>query len=210
MNNQEQYKLQMLSELADLAKGLASDKRLMILQLLIQAPKTVEAIAKQTNMSIANTSRHLQILKKSNFVKSVKDGNYIIYSLANYRINNLLNILFDIGIDENEKFRNLQNLANSQPGIKTITLQDAKKIAAKSFILDARLQDEFNYGHITGAVNIPFSEIDQHLSELPKNKPIIVYCRGRLCPFPNQITQKLNQKGFDAYSLNSSWQDWQN
>lgn len=208
MNNQEKYKLQMFSELAQLCKGMSSDKRLMILNLLIQAPKTVETIAKETGMSIANTSRHLQVLKKSHLVKSNKDKNYIIYSLINYKIINLVEDLIDIGEDEIIDFKNAQNAANSEVGVKVISLSEAKKIASKSFILDVRPEDEYIRGHIESAVNIPFDKIDNELSQLPKDKPIIVYCRGKLCPITNQITQKLNNQGFEAYSLNNTCQEW--
>lgn len=209
MNNQEKYKLQTFSELAQLCKGLASDKRLMILELLNQAPKSVETIAQETDMSIANTSRHLRVLKQSRLVKFVKNGNHIIYSLTNYRIHSLINILLDIGEDENPELKNIQNFANSEQNVKIISLKEAQAISYRSFILDARPHDEYEYGHIAGAVNIPSAELDDKLDQLPVGKPIIVYCRGRLCPFPNEITQKLNKNGYDAYSLNSSWQDWQ-
>lgn len=208
MNNQEKYKLQMFSELAQLCKGMSSDKRLMILNLLIQAPKTVETIAKETGMSIANTSRHLQVLKKSHLVKSIKDRNYIIYSLINYKIVNLVEDLIEIGEDEIISYKNAQNAANSEAGVKVISLSEAKEIASKSFILDVRPEDEYIRGHIEGAVNIPFDKIDNELSQLPKDKPIIVYCRGKLCPITNQITQKLNNQGFEAYSLNNIYQEW--
>lgn len=209
MNNQKKYNLQIFSELAQLCKSLSSDKRLMILELLNQAPKNVETIAQETNMSIANTSRHLRVLKQSGLVKFVKNGNHIIYSLANYRIHTLINTLLDIGEDEDTKLKELQGLANNEPGVKTISLKEAQAIAYRSFILDVRPHDEYEYGHINGAVNIPFTELDDKLDQLPIGRPIIVYCRGRLCPFPNEITQKLNKNGYDAYSLKVSWQDWQ-
>lgn len=208
MNNQEKYKRQMFSELAQIGKSLSSDSRLIILHLLIQAPSTVETIAKESKLSIANTSRHLQILKKAYLVKSIKQGNHIIYSLANYKIYNLINLLIDIGEDEILDFKNAQNQANSEPGVKTISLANAKEIVSRSLLIDARTEHEYNEGHITGAINIPFDKVDKYLKKLPQNKPIIVYCRGRLCPLTNQVTQKLNNMGFEAYSLNSSYLDW--
>ncbi|RVU71517.1 MULTISPECIES: metalloregulator ArsR/SmtB family transcription factor [Lactobacillus] len=209
MDKQYQYKTEMFTALAQMAKGLASDSRLVILHLLFQAPSTVETLAKESGLSVANTSRHLQVLKQSNLVKSVKDGNYIIYSLANYKIYDLINLLIDIGEDEIADFKKAQNTANSEPGVKTISLADAKKIKAHSFMLDARTEHEYNEGHVDGAVNIPYTEIEEHLQELPKNQPIIVYCRGRLCPITNDVTKELNDNGFEAYSLNNTCRDWQ-
>lgn len=210
MNKQEKYKMQMFSELARIGKALSSDNRLMILHLLIQAPKTVETIATETGMSIANTSRHLQVLKKNHLVKSIKDKNYVVYSLSNYKITKLINDLIDIGEDEIRDFKVAQNNADSEEEVKTITLTEAKKIAPRSFILDARPQDEYKQGHIENAVNVPYTQIDNKLQTLPHGKPIIVYCRGRLCGITNQVTQKLNSNGFEAYSLNNSRLDWEN
>lgn len=210
MNNQEKYKMQMLSNIAQLGKALSNNNRLLILHLLIQAPKTVEAIAAETGMSIANTSRHLQVLKKNHLVKSIKNKNYVVYSLSNYKISTLINDLINISEDEIASFKNAENSADAEDNVKTITLTEAKKIASQSFILDARPEDEYKHGHIKNAINIPYTKIDHKLQSLPQGKPIIVYCRGRLCGITNQVTKKLNSKGLEAYSLNRSSLDWKN
>lgn len=208
MADQNEYKHQLFAILAQMSKGLASDKRLEILDLLTQAPKTVETLTSETGMSVANTSRHLQILKQSHFVTTQRDGNHIIYHLASQRIHRLVHLLVNIGENEVIEFQAIQKMADSDQDIQTISLENAKKQQKNSLLLDVRPSDEFEHGHVDGAVNIPFEDLSGALEQLPKDKAIIVYCRGKLCSITNQATQKLNQEGFDAYSLHSTWQEW--
>lgn len=189
-------------------KGLSSDKRLEILYLLMQAPKTVEMIAQEINASTANTSRHLQVLRQSHFVKTTKRGNHIIYSLADNDIATLINLLIHIGENNLAEFRSLQEQANNDHNVEMISLVQAKKHAGNYLILDVRPQDEYSFGHVDGAMNIPYNILNKNLSKLPKDRPIIVYCRGKMCGITNQATQFLNQNGFNAVSLNNTWQEW--
>lgn len=201
------FKNSLYDVLAKLSKGLASDNRLEILNLLTQAPKTVETIARETGMSVANTSRHLQVLKNSHLVKTTRDGNHIVYRLSSVKVNTLIRLLIDVGEEEFPIMGQIQRQADKQ--VPVISLIDAYKERANSVFLDVRSRDEYTVKHIPGAVNIPYSELDRHLEQLPKNQRIIVYCRGRLCANSNLAAQKLHQNGFRAYSLNSSIQDWQ-
>lgn len=208
MNKQEEYTQHLFTTLATMNKSLASDKRLEILYLLMQAPKTVEKIAQEINTSTANTSRHLQVLRQSHFVKTTKDGNHIIYSLADKNIATLINLLIHIGENDLAEFRSLQEQANNDHNVKTISLEQAKGKAGDCLILDVRPQDEYDLGHVNGALNIPYDTLDKSLSKIPQGKPIIVYCRGKLCAITNQATQLLNQNGFNALSLNNTWQEF--
>ena len=208
MNKQEEYMQQLFTMLANMNKGLSSEKRLEILYLLMQAPKTVEMIAQEINASTANTSRHLQVLRQSHFVKTTKNGNHIIYSLTNNDIASLINLLIHIGENNLAEFRILQNQANNDRNVKVLSLAQAKKEANNYLILDVRPQDEYNLGHVDDAMNIPYKTLDKNLSKLPKDKPIIVYCRGKMCSITNQVTQFLNQHGFNAVSPNNTWREW--
>lgn len=203
-----QYKNQLYGELARIGKGLSSDKRIEILDLLVQAPKTVDSIAKETGLTVANTSRHLQILKDSRLVTTAKDGNHVIYSLRSPQIADLIHLLVAVGENELSEMRLIQAQADNQADVKTISLKDAAQNLHDSFLLDVRPCDEFQAGHIESAKNIPLDELKDNLKQLPKKQKIIVYCRGRLCANSNLATQFLNQNGFNAYSLNSSYYDW--
>lgn len=209
MNNEaNEFKNSLYTELARLSKGLASNKRLEILDLLTQAPKTVENIAQETGISIANTSRHLQVLKDSHLVKTSRDGNHIIYRIGSPKINQLIRLLITVGEEELSTITDVQQQADQKANVKVISLADAMQQAKQSLLLDVRPKDEFQAGHVDGAINIPLNNLSNQLDQLPKDQQIIVYCRGRLCANSNLATQQLNQHGYNAVSLNSSVQDW--
>jgi rhodanese-related sulfurtransferase/DNA-binding transcriptional ArsR family regulator len=208
MNDQAvQYKDQLYGELVRIGKGLASDKRLEILDLLSQSPKAVDKIALETGISVANTSRHLQVLKDSRLVKTEKHGNHIIYRLGSAKIVQLVRLLIQVGECELSEMQVIEQTADRD--VPTISLTDAMQEQGKSLILDVRPEDEYAAGHIDNAVNIPLTELPTRYDQLPKDRQIIVYCRGRLCANSNQATQHLTSHGFHAVSLNSSYRDWQ-
>lgn len=209
MNSEaEEYKNQLYSELARLGKGLASDKRLEILDLLTQSPKSVDSIARETGLSVANTSRHLQVLKEGRLVNLTRDGNRVIYSLKSSKIGKLVRLLAYVGEDELSEIKTIEQQADNVKGVRTISLSEAFSKRNESVLLDVRPTDEYEAGHIYGAINVPLSELDSHLDKLPKKRKIIVYCRGRLCANSNQAARRLNEQGFNAFSLNNSYQEW--
>lgn len=205
----EEYKGQLYKELARIGKSLGSDRRLEILDLLSQSPKSVDAIAKETGLSVANTSRHLQVLRDSRLVRTKRDGNRIIYRLTSPQITALVHLLVEVGEQELSEMQAIEQAADTQENVKTISLKQANQVYRRGILLDVRPADEYQAGHIQGAVNIPLPVLKNRLDQLPKDRQIIVYCRGRLCANSNIATQLLNDKGFNAYSLNSSYYDWQ-
>lgn len=121
------YKNKLYKELARIGKGIGSDKRIEILDLLTQSPKTVDKIAKETGISIANTSRHLQILRESRLVTTTKDGNHVIYSLRSKKIAALVHLLTEIGEEELSEMKVIQDKADHLDSVKTIPLKTALK-----------------------------------------------------------------------------------
>lgn len=204
-----EYKDSLYKELSRIGKSLGSDRRLEILDLLIQAPKSVEEISKELNISVANTSRHLQVLRDSHLVKTERDGNRIIYSLSSPLITKLIQLLTDIGENEISEMKAIQQKATTSENVKSISLEQAQKGYKDGLLLDVRPQDEYQEGHIKSAINIPLDVLSDKLTELPKDRQIIVYCRGRLCGNSNIATQILNSNGYNALSLNYSYYDWE-
>lgn len=205
----EEYKGQLYKELARIGKSLGSDRRLEILDLLSQSPKSVDAIAKETGLSVANTSRHLQVLRDSRLVRTKRDGNRIIYRLTSPQITALVHLLVEVGEQELSEMQAIEQAVDTQKNVKTISLKQANQVYRQGVLLDVRPADEYQAGHIQSAINIPLPVLKDRLDQLPKDRQIIVYCRGRLCANSNIATQLLNDKGFNAYSLNSSYYDWQ-
>lgn len=200
----QEYKTKLYAELAKIGKCLSSDRRLELLELLTQCEKTVEKLAAETQMTVANTSRHLQILFKASLVKRRKEGNFVVYSLASSKVAELASSLKQVGLEQLERMQ--ADLAK-KTGSLTITLEQAKQQKLALF-LDVRPNDEYQAGHIEGAVNIPFEQLEQHLSFLPLDREIIVYCRGNTCTYADLATGLLHDKGYQAYSLNHSYYDW--
>ncbi|KRN98826.1 ArsR/SmtB family transcription factor [Companilactobacillus kimchiensis] len=205
------YKNSLYSELAKIGKSLSSNKRLEIMDLLTQGPKTVEAIAVATGLSIANTSRHLQVLREGNLVKRTRDKNFVVYSLATASITNMFYQLRDVGEEQLSAIKQIQNSYNESEEVYTLTLAEAYDKMQQNNIelLDVRPQDEYEAGHVDQAINIPIDELESELDKVPTDKEIIVYCRGHLCAYTNMATRLLNDNGRRAFSLNESYYDWQ-
>ena len=208
----ETYKNSLYSGLSKIGKCLSSEKRIEILDLLVQGAKTVENISNETGMTIANTSRHLQILKEGNLVSNEKNGNYVIYKIANTQIIDLVYLLIGVGEQQLSDIQRIHDEFNdSCMEIRPITLEKAYEMAKKReiLIIDLRPEDEFNSSHIENAINIPMKNLEENMQNLPKDKEIIVYCRGRNCAYANLASKLLNNNGFRAYSLNQSYYNWQ-
>ena len=208
----ENYKNSLYSGLSKIGKCLSSEKRIEILDLLVQGAKTVESISNETGMSIANTSRHLQVLKDGNLVVSEKNGNYVIYEVANTQIIDLVYLLIGVGEQQLGDIQRIHSEFNdSCMKIRPITLKQAYEMVknTETLIIDLRPEDEFNSSYIENAINIPMKNLEESMKKLPKNKEIIVYCRGRNCAYANLASKLLNDNGFHAYSLNQSYYDWQ-
>lgn len=206
------YKNSLYKELATIGKGLGSDKRLELLDLLSQGPKKVENLVEETGMSFANTSRHLQILKDAKLVINNKIGNYVVYNLASSKIADLVSLLREVGEEQLYEVKKIQeSFDKSSNFLYTLSLEEAyKKLQSKEILLlDIRPKDEYEAGHIKSAKNIPLSDLDRDMSELPRDSEIIIYCRGRLCAYANLASSFMNEKGYHTYSLNNSFRDWE-
>lgn len=205
------YKDSLYSELAKVGKSLSSERRLEIMDLLAQGPKTVEEISDESGMSIANTSRHLQVLREGNLVGREKAGKFVYYTLATNKVVDLFYLLRDVGEEQLSSIRQIQTDFETNEQVESLTLPEAKKKLQQgnTLLLDVRPQSEYDYGHIDQAENIPIDELEARVTQVPKNKEIIVYCRGSLCAYANMATRKLNEQGYHAYSMNESYYDWQ-
>lgn len=206
----DEYKNSLYSELSKIGKGLSSDKRLEILDLLSQSPKTVESLARQSGMSIANTSRHLKTLRDANLVINIKKGNFVVYQLASKQVEQLFYILRDVGESQLLAMKQIQQSFDITEQVKTLDLSTAIKLLSRDDVqlLDVRPEDEFQAGHIKGAINIPMDQLSEQVEKIDPKKDVIVYCRGHLCALTNQATRLLNEQGRHAYSLNESYYDW--
>ncbi|MFF2907215.1 ArsR/SmtB family transcription factor [Paenibacillus sp. NPDC057934] len=206
------FKDELYGQFARIGKCLSSDKRLELLHLLSQGPKSVEKLAKGTEMSVANVSRHLQVLLDARLVKFSKQGTYVIYSLANPEILDFLNSLWLLSESQLAEITRIKtNFMNNFEEIQTLSLNEVlNKVEDGSIILlDVRPAEEFEVGHIPGAISVPMEELDTYLQGLPKDTRIAAYCRGPYCIFSTQAVEKMQQEGFTAFRMEEGVYEWQ-
>ncbi|WP_349989017.1 ArsR/SmtB family transcription factor [Streptococcus handemini] len=211
MLEDRQYMDQIFKEYVRIGKALSSEKRLELLHRLIHGPKSVEQLARMTDMSIANTSRHLQVLKEASLVTLKKEGKYVWYSVSSNMVERLLQDIHQISEEQSPMLGFIeQQFIASDDQIKTIDLAEAKNkvFARQAQLVDLRSEVEFELDHVEGAVNIPYAVLEDNLEKLNKDKTIILYCRGMFCTYANQAAAVLNKSGFEAYSVNGTHFDW--
>jgi len=211
MLNERNLKDLLYQEFARIGKSLSSPKRLEILDLLSQGPKSVEALSKATTMSVANVSQHLQTLYNSRMVKFQKEGNYVIYELADEAISDFINSLHTLSEKQFVEVQQIkQEFLNANLGMDGLSLSALKDRMEKGevLLLDVRPKEEYENAHIRGAVSMPIEELREKISSLPTNCDVVAYCRGPYCLISVEAVELLQTKGINAFRLENSVQDW--
>ncbi len=198
-------------QLARIGKALSSPKRLELLDLLCQTDRTVEILARETEMSLANTSQHLQVLEAARLVQAKKQGRFVVYSLADALVSDFFRafrVLAEDRLAEIEQLRRrfLQSSTDLDP-VDGETLIDRVK-RSEVVVIDVRPIEEYKTAHIPGALALPLAELKRRLSELPRNKEIVAYCRGPYCVLAMDAVRLLRARGLRAHRLEASIQDW--
>lgn len=213
MINERNLKDLLYQEFSRIGKSLSSPKRLEILDILSQGPKSVEALSKATTMSLANVSQHLQTLSKSRMVIFRRKGNYIIYELADAAI---LEFLASLRTLSEIQFAQVQQIKkeflNANIGMDGISLSELKERMDNGdvILLDVRPKDEYEKAHIPGAISIPIEELKEKLSTLPTNCDVVAYCRGSYCLMSAEAVELLKSRGINAFRLEDGIHDWRN
>lgn len=205
------FKDRVYDELARITKALANGHRLEIIELLAQGDYSVEKISMETNLTIANASQHLQILKTAKLVDVTRNGNFIHYRLANSNVFKAWKALRELGVDRMASIEKLvKDFRKSKSPLESVTLEELlKKIhAGKVTILDVRPETEYKQGHIANSKSIPFDQLSRRLRELPKRNEIIAYCRGPFCVYADDAVALLTKAGYKAKRLEEGYPDW--
>jgi rhodanese-related sulfurtransferase/DNA-binding transcriptional ArsR family regulator len=207
--NKREFKNKVYTELATITKALANPHRMEIIELLAQGDYSVEQISLQTDLSIANASQHLQVLKGAQLVDVTRNGNFIHYKLANNNVFKAWRALRELGIERIASIEKLiEDFRKSKSDSVTIDQLRKKLKDGKITIIDVRPEKEFNAGHIANAVSIPIDELQGRLKELPKRNEIIAYCRGPFCVYADEAVALLNKAGYKATRLEEGFPDW--
>jgi rhodanese-related sulfurtransferase/DNA-binding transcriptional ArsR family regulator len=206
-----EFKDAMYDGLAKLLKALSNPYRLEIIEMLSQGEKSVEGIVQTTNLTFANASQHLQVLKNNNIVKARKEKQYVYYSLIN---DDFLSVYQHViryashEIAELEKIMNRQREDNNAQN--AVSLGDLEQMieAENVLLLDVRPSVEYEFGHITGAISVPMNELMANLKNIAKEKEIIAYCRGPFCVLADEAVKLLKEKGYQVRRLDEGYPEW--
>lgn len=205
------FKNKIYQELARIVKALSNPNRLEILELLAQGYFSVEDIANQTDLSVANASQHLQVLKRVQLVDTKRDGNYVYYTLAGQSVYKAWKALRDLGIERIAEIERItRTFRESRKSLETLTSRELVQRMKRGgiTIIDVRPEQEFNEGHIAGALNIPVEQLSERLNELPADHEIVAYCRGPFCVFADEAVEFLQERGFSARRLEDGFPEW--
>jgi len=204
-------KYRLFEQFAQVAKALSHPHKLELLELLAQGERSVEALAKVAGLTVANTSRHLQQLRRAGLITSRKEGLYVFYRVAGDDVIDLLRGLRRTGqrhiSDVNDVIVGFFNDRDSLEAVSRRELLQRSKDGLVT-VLDVRPTEEYENGHIPGALNVPLDEIEQHLANLPKEQDVIAYCRGEYCVLAFEAVAALRKKGFSARRLEEGYPEW--
>jgi rhodanese-related sulfurtransferase/DNA-binding transcriptional ArsR family regulator len=213
MNKQDKraFKNQLYEQFARIGKALSSAHRLELLEVLAQGEHSVEALARETGMPVANASQHLQVLRAAQLVDVRREGVYIYYRLADEQVFTLWQAMRQVGearIAEIDRIVNtyLHDRNQLQPIGAAELLQ--RLVEDNIILLDVRPAEEYVAGHLPDALSIPVAELEARLSELPQDREIVAYCRGPYCVFADEAVTLLRTNGYSARRLEQGLPDW--
>jgi rhodanese-related sulfurtransferase len=192
-----------------MGKAFASPRRLEMLDLLAQSPRTVDELARLSDQSTANASQHLQALHSAGLVDRTREGTSVRYALAGEEVLSLWLALRDAS---------LVRLAEVERAARDYLGEDVDAIGRDELIerlrkgevllIDVRPGEEFDAGHIEGARSIPLEELEDRLADLPPDYEVVAYCRGPICAYAHEAVRRLRAHGRRARRLEEGWPEW--
>jgi rhodanese-related sulfurtransferase/predicted transcriptional regulator len=206
-----QFKDRLYGQLARLGKALSSPHRLEMLELLAQGERTVESLATELELSIANVSQHLQALKQAALVESRKQGLFVHYRLADPEVFELSRVIRSVAARRLADFeRVVREHFSDRDEADAVDVDELLKLARskKVVIVDTRPASEYASGHIAGAMSIPVDQLHRRLKELPKGKDYVAYCRGPYCVYADRAVEVLRSSGRRARRLVEGFPEW--
>ncbi|MBW1831839.1 MAG: ArsR family transcriptional regulator [Deltaproteobacteria bacterium] len=205
------FKDAIYEQIARIGKSLGSGPRLEILDLLCQGPRTVEVLAGQMGHSVANTSRHLQVLRRARLIEAEREGVYIRYRLADPEVCAFFLSLRKLAesrlLEVEEITRVFLEARNTMEPVDRNLLVERVR-SGKVTVLDVRPTEEYLAGHIPGAVSIPLDQLEERLAELPTDREIVAYCRGPYCVMALDAADTLRSNGLEATRFEDGIADW--
>jgi rhodanese-related sulfurtransferase len=205
------FKDRLYAQFGRIGKALGNPHRLELLELLAQGERTVESLAGESGLSLANASQHLQALRQAALVEGRKDGLFVYYRLADPAVFDLCMAIRDVA---QRRLADLERLVHDYFGDRSdpepVRMPEllARARANDITILDARPASEYESGHIAGAISIPIDELQQRLRELPADREYVAYCRGPYCVYADQAVALLRKHRRRATRLVEGFPEW--
>jgi rhodanese-related sulfurtransferase len=208
---QRRFKDAIYEQFARIGKAVSAPKRIELLEILCQAPRTVEAIAEQAAISVANASQHLQILRAARLVEAEKKGVYVQYRLADDDVCRFVLGLRGLAESRLAEVEHVTRAYFEQRGEMEAVQRDEllRRVRhGEVTVLDVRPLEEYRAAHIPGALSVPLAEIKARLNELPRDRDVVAYCRGPYCVMAVEAVDLLRRKGFRAQRMEHGVIEW--
>jgi rhodanese-related sulfurtransferase len=205
------FKATVYEQIARIGKATASPPRLELLDLLSQGPRTVEALATQLGQSVANTSHHLQVLRRARLVEAEKTGLQVTYRLADPQVGEFFLRLRMLAQSRLAEIEQVSRQYLEERGVMEAVEKDelVRRVrAGEVTVIDVRPREEYLAGHLPGALSVPLPELKKRVRELPKARDIVAYCRGPYCVMALDAVELLRRKGFHAHRIEYGVPEW--
>src|SRR5688572_22134492 len=206
-----EFKSRLYGQFARIGKALSSPHRLELLELLAQGERTVDSLATEIGLSLANTSQHLQALRHATLVDSRKEGLFVFYRLSDPSVFELSRAIRTVA---EQQLADLERLVREHFGDRSdaepVEMDELlKRARSKSLVvLDTRPANEYAAGHIAGALSVPVDVLQRQLRQLPKEKEYVAYCRGPYCVYADRAVEILRSHGRRARRLREGFPEW--
>ena len=205
-------KQRVFAGLAEIDQALGHAHRLELLEHLGQGERSVEDLAARAGITLANCSRHLQLLRRAALVEGRREGKRVFYRLSGEdAVVGLLNALSRVGERNGAEIaRVMATYVRARDELEPVSRTELleRLRAGSATVLDVRPEDEFEQGHVPGALNIPLSQLERRLAQLPPDREIVAYCRGPWCVLSFEAVAALRQRGYQARRLEDGFPEW--
>ncbi len=206
-----EFKDALFQQLARATKAMASPRRLEILDLLAQGERSVEEIAAECGLSVANASQHLKALRLALLVSVRRDGLHAYYSLSDDTVLGLWQAVRNLGQRQFAEIdRLVESYVSEREEFESVDSDELMRRMRRGdvLVLDVRPEEEYAAGHIRGASSIPVGDLQRRLSEIPRRREVVAYCRGPFCVFADEAVSLLRRRGYRARRLDVGYPDW--